>query len=892
MAVTKKDLATLPDEVRSLIEPHVSEDPATLDAIGLAIASRKEDAKVARTASGIESIWKEAEEAYIGIDDANRHEFQDSKWSKPLDPSGPVTTGRAPPAGTEHRSTAFVRLTARYVDAGSAKLAEILLPIDDKAFSFTETPVPELIKAKEDNSQIFHEGLGVPLTRNAKQGETPLAAPAPASAAPAPAPAALPSPQSAAAPVAAPAVGASVPAAGAPGAAPMPPQVPFTVKDAAEENIELERKKAKAAETRIYDWMVECQHAAEMRKVIKDAARLGVGVVKGPFPRNVRDVALKAREKGSTAEIELEILDRIVPGTEWKDPWNIFPDPACGENIHNGDYCLERDFLSAHQVRDLKKLPGYIDAQIDKVLVEGPDKTNLKDTDLGAGGNPSSNSGGQDKDRFEVWYYYGRIKKTEMDAICAAAHSGKGASDYKSEIPDELKEVYAIVTLVNDSVVRATINPLDSGCFPYHSVPWQRRAGIWAGVGVAEQLKTPQKMLNAATRAMLNNAGKSAGSQIVLNRGAITPADGSWSITPDKLWVLGSDAAVEDVNAAFAIHEIPNVTDQLMKIVEYALKLAEESTSIPLITQGQTGPTTPETLGATQIQDSNANQLLRSIGYAFDDYITEPLVRQFYEWLLLDPDVPDEEKGEFTINAHGSAALVERAIQDQTVAQMGTMAVNPVFGIDPKRWAKEFLKTKRLKPENFQYSQEEQARIDAQPKPEDPSITVAKIVAQTAATQIAAKQTADQQSVASEERIAQAASVLDGKEADTNAARVHAEHERTLTEATIKLHELQMKHDLAIMEYANRHQITVAQAKADLAGTAMKLQTQRDLNAADLAHEDRKNRQQGNGGPGRHRPRPSRPKAKPQQSTPPTMPPPTTAGPRAGNGQAFEQAPR
>jgi hypothetical protein len=28
------------------------------------------------------------------------------------------------------------------------------------------------------------------------------------------------------------------------------------------------------------------------------------------------------------------------------------------------------------------------------------------------------------------------------------------------------------------------MNPLDSGELPYHSVPWQRRAGHWAGVGV------------------------------------------------------------------------------------------------------------------------------------------------------------------------------------------------------------------------------------------------------------------------------------------------------------------------------------------------------------------------------------------------------------------------
>ena len=50
-----------------------------------------------------------------------------------------------------------------------------------------------------------------------------------------------------------------------------------------------------------------------------------------------------------------------------------------------------------------------------------------------------------------------------------------------------------------------------------------------------------------------------------------------------------------------------------------AVASAEESTSIPLITQGQTGPTTPDTFGAAQLQNNNANQLLRSVGYAVDE---------------------------------------------------------------------------------------------------------------------------------------------------------------------------------------------------------------------------------------------------------------------------------
>ncbi len=804
--------ASLPDDVRSMIAPHVEDDtPEMLDAIGLEIANKRDEAKAARAASGIEATWKDAEEAYIGIDDANRSEFAAGQWYKPSSLTGPVTTGRIP-AQPDHRSTVYLRLTSRYVDAGAAKLGEILLPADGKAFSFHEMPVPALIKAKEDDSQVVHSGLGVPLTRPMTPDDGQPAAPQP---------------------------GAPQPGA--------PPRVPLTVKDLATEAIEIARKSAEAAETRVYDWMVQGQYRAEIRKVLFDSARIGVGVVKAPVPKAKRSTAVNKLPDG----VKITIKDTIVPVVEWKDPWNIFPDPACGENIHDGNFIFERDYMSARQVKALKRLGGYISPQIDKVLDEGPNKINKTDS--------RGDQGAKTKDRFEVWYFYGSLTKDEMGAIDAA--SGRGTAS------DLLENVYALVTLINDSVVRATINPLDSGAFPYHSMPWQRRAQHWAGVGIAEQMRTPQRVVNAALRALLNNAGKSAGSQVVVNQRAVRPADGSWTVTPDKLWFTTEDGP-DDVRKAFLTIEIPNVTQQLMNIITLAERFAEETTSIPLISQGQSGATTPDTFGAAQLQNNNANQLLRSIGYSFDDYITEPMVRQFYEWLLLDPDVPDDEKAEFQIDAHGSVALVERAIQDQTIAQMGQMAANPIYGIDPKKWSDEFLRSKKLDPSRMKYTDEEQAKIDAAPPPEAPAIAVAKINADTQLKLGVMQQQADQQTAQAEGQIAAAAHVLEG-------GKAQIEQQRVQGELTIAAHQIQMEHDRALLDYANREKVSLNAAKAQLAKTAMELQTERDLNAANNAVAMHK-----------HQTAPAVAK------TPGQILPPVQVPGRAANGQSFSQSAR
>lgn len=761
----------LPEEVQALLDGEKYRDAATLHAIELAIAGRREEAKTARKQSGIEDTWLEAEEAYLGIDDANRGDFAAARWMKPNNMEGPVTTSRRN-ISEEVKSSVFVRLTSRYVDAGAAKLGEILLPIDDKAFSLSPTPIPDLIKGKADLSQVVHNG--VPLEKE---------------------------------------------------------DGPLTVKDLAEEKMALATKKAKAAEKRIYDWMVQCQYPSEMRKVIFDGARIGVGVLKAPYPKIIKGMSM-------TRNV-LQITEQLMPAAKWVDVWNIFPDPACGENIQDGDYIFERDYLSARQLRKLKDLDGYMSSQIDKVLKEGPGKNGVIHS-----GRPEETP---NKHRFEVWYYYGSLKREEMER-CREG----------STVGIDKEEVYALVTLVNDSVIRATINPLDSGAFPYHAVPWQRRPGHWVGVGVGEQVQMPQRMVNAATRALLNNAGKSAGCQFVIDQGGIVPGDGRWTLLPDKIWYKVADAVSDDVRKSFTSIVIPNMTPQLMSIVEYAFRLAEESTSIPLITQGQSGKTTPETFGAAQLQNNNANQLLRSIGYAFDDYITEPVIRQYYEWLLLDPTIPEDEKGDFHIDAHGSVALVERAIQDQTIMQMAQMAKDPAFGVDPKKWFKLMAKSKRLDPRELQYSEEEEAQLAQQPPPPAPAVQVATIRAEMDKAKIAASQ---QDNKANRDLTLQKIKV----DTDRDTVYVQSEQDRTRILAETRMREIEVKRELALLDYANKHQISLENVKAMLARTAMTLTAQKQLAGFREAGDTDK----------RNSPEVARPEAEPPG--------------RAANGRAFEQ---
>ena len=587
---------------------------------------------------------------------------------------------------------------------------------------------------------------------------------------------------------------------------PGPDGQPVTVDQLAKDQIDKAEKAAEKAATRIHDWMVEYKHAAEVSKVIFDGARIGVGVIAGPIPESRRTVVVRKPKMAQTptaqaAAISVDVVNKTKPAARWLDPWCFYPAPGCGEDIHKGDHAFELDQMLEGELMKLAKSPHYLREQIAKVIEEGPGKSNADN------GDPNRKT---NKLAYDVWHMRGSISRAEFEAANA---------EQASKIDKARDRVDVVITLVNDTVVRAVQSPMQSGRLPFHVFCWSRRAGHWAGVGVAEQIDAPQRIVNGATRAMLNNGGLSAGSQIVMDPNAVEPANRSQRITPDKLWYIKSGAGVEDVRKVFASFQWPNMTPQLMTIVEYGFKLAEEHSSIPLITQGQSGKTTPDTFGGQQLQDNNANQLLRTVGGSLNDTVTTPLVDQFYEWLLLDPDVPDAEKGDYNVDTSGALALIEKALQEQAILAVGNLLQNKAFKIDPARWIAVWLRSKRLVPSELQYSDAEWEQISQQPPPEDPTVQAAKIRAE--ATLEAAK--------SRDGLLAEKVRV----DTDRDTEFVQSQERRDKAVAEAKMAELRLKERIAELEYqtaladfALRRDMNLSDAKVALAKTTMELRTQ------------------------------------------------------------------
>lgn len=652
-----------------------------LDSLGLALSQSRSEAINHRITSGIDQRWTEDEEFYEGIDDANRAEMGRTMRGKPF-------TAPDPGAARNRGSNVFFNITRPYVDNFAARIADLILPANgDKGWSLQPTPVPDLLEIAKGNipDRIAQQIRDEVIQKN---------------------PDATVEDQNA-----------------------IMTQTTADVIDLEAARLEKARRKAERAEKRITDWHIECDFNAHNRRVIDDASKVGTGVLKGPFPKVKRQAAYRNGR--------LIVEDVLVPVSVRIDYRNCFPDPECGDDIHNGSYHWERDFIIEKRVRELLRDDRYIRDQLLQVLQEGPTQAvhtwEIRD-DAIAGTVPLKSS-----KRYEIWYYYGTLNRLELEAV--------GISCPKDE--DAIYDVE--LTIINNHVVKANMNHTGTGEFPYDYMVCQRVAGSPWGIGVARQMRTPQRVVNAGGRNMMNNAGLAGGPMLVFARGYIQPADGSndYAIEPLKVWEMGELAtSIDDVKKAISFIELPMYQEQLANIITLGLKLAEDVTGMPMLMQGQQG-SAPETVGGMQLLNANASAPLRRVARIYDDLITERHVKRYYRYLLKWGN--DEEKGDFQIDARGSSALVERDLSAQEIKELLPMTANPVFDLDPKKTAEEFLKAKRLDSNRFKYDDEEWKKVvqglAEQAQKGDPRVEVEQIRTE-AAKAIASEKNANAQAIA------------------------------------------------------------------------------------------------------------------------------------------------
>lgn len=528
----------------------------------------------------------------------------------------------------EGRSTVFVKLTRHKTNSWSARLGDLLFPTDSKNWGVEPTPVPTL---ERQAKEAVEKALSAVEAANETDD----------------------------------------------------PQQQARILESANDfataarrrrgEITEAKKRCMMMETVIDDQLVESDFVTQARDVIEDGCKLGTGILKGPLTSQ----RLRAQWKEQDGVWQLANDPNPLPEYRRVDPWHFFPDMSA-IRISEAEFTFERHLPTRKDLKRLARKFGFNREAVARILEEGP-RPVTAEVDHLAQLRAITGEGDPITERYVMWEYHGALECEEVAMLLRAAGQEKKAESFEEE-KDPLEDYRVIIHFCNDEVLKiAPEYPLDSGESLYSVWNFEKGETTVFGLGVPAIMADSQRMVNGANRMIMDNAGLSAAPQILINRNAVQPQDGVYSIKPFKVWLMSSTAGVTPQVPAFQTFNIETNTEQLISIIELAKIFIDEETGMPQIAQGEQGEAS-KTLGGMSMLFNSANVVFRRIVKSWDDDLTKPTIRRAYDWnMQFNPD--QNIKGDMQVDARGTSVLLVREIQSQTLMNIMTnWTTHPLIG--------------------------------------------------------------------------------------------------------------------------------------------------------------------------------------------------------------------
>lgn len=570
----------------------------------------------------------------------------------------------------------------------------------------------------------------------------------------------------------------------------------LTAEDKAKAVMQKARKAADGMQQEIDDNLTECDFNSEARKLLFQATCLGTGVMRGP----VAAMRVEKSWNEKDGDWHMKIVENVVPESRHVDLFNFYPDPACGGNVRNARFVVERDEYNTRMLRELRNQPGYITKNIDKCLGQKPGaiRRTKSETQIVDGSYVPG-----DQEMYEVYLVSCEMTKGQLQDLGVEGLGGQrknaDGSITKLPCPEDKREdpVGACVVTCNNYPIKAYLNPLKSGDLGYDVFCYEPVHGQMFGLGVAYLMRSPQRVLSTAWRMVMDNAALTIGGLVVMDRDAIEPVDGTWDLYGGKMFFktkpFSTAGKVED---AFKVYNMESHLEKLEKIIALAMKFAEDETSLPSLMEGNRG-NAPDTVGGMTLLMNSANVVLKVLAKRYDDSVTKPHIGRYYEWHML-YNKKKEIKGDFNVMARGSTHLVVRDLARQSLIGFMQYAGNPM-------WAPFF--------KDGGYQALRKVAEANHITPDDVLVTANEVPGVLKAMQQAA--------AAAAQAKAGGSAGPAGPDPGLEQAKIAAQKEEADAQRAHEVQMRQMDIDLKVMEMADKKDMSITQIKAELAKTVI-----------------------------------------------------------------------
>lgn len=404
----------------------------------------------------------------------------------------------------------------------------------------------------------------------------------------------------------------------------------------------------------------DAKYSYNCRQAMWDRVVIGTGVIKGPL--SVGELVRSYSQlDGSNTWIPSVSVD-YSPSLIRINPWFFFPDESTNDVDKLND-TIEAHPLSALQLKKYMKHEGFKEEAIAEVLETPPDE--YRSNTYAEFAKLSASNSNLYKNKYLVLEYHGPITRTQLDKL-----------DIEPSYESINDEYYGEVWVCQNKVIRIELESIEASFrVPYYVCPWEKDPASVFGFGVPLMMEDAQRVVNESWHMILDNSSISSGPQVAMQKGLIEPANGKWELTPGQFWYL-TDPQVQ-VQQAIQFFNVPNVTANIVPIMQMAQGFAEEESGIPLITAGLGSPQLADTATGGLMMQSASTTLLDFMSEDWDDNITAPSITSMYAWNMQNSEKP-EIKGKFSIDVRTSTEYKNKQLHIRDLEKLSVEAAqNP-----------------------------------------------------------------------------------------------------------------------------------------------------------------------------------------------------------------------
>lgn len=417
------------------------------------------------------------------------------------------------------------------------------------------------------------------------------------------------------------------------------------------------RQSAEELESLVKDQLTEGHVDRHLNNAILECVIFGTGILKGPF--TINETIHKWDRDDQSGQITYNPEKKLAPCTTWTSIWNLYPDPNA-RNIFEASYCVERHLMSESLVKGLKKQSLFDHNAIDRLVRKGPRHERkfweniIRDQTLAT----------IDDRRYEVFEYWGSLDKEMIRGLDIADE------DTLLRMEDQIQ---VNVWVAEGEVLRVALNPFTPTRVPYFVVPYEEHPyQIW-GIGLSENIKDAQDLMNGHWRMAIDNLRFAGNCIFEVNENQLVPGQ-DMTLYPGKIFRKQGGAPGQSIYGI----TIPNTAQSHIQFYDKARQIADEEAGQPSYSYGQSGVTgTSRTAAGMSMLMSAANLNIKTVIKNFDYFIIEPLGRAYFYWnMQFNKDSP-EIRGNLRIVAKGTQALMQKEVQSQRLLSLLQVAGNP-----------------------------------------------------------------------------------------------------------------------------------------------------------------------------------------------------------------------